>query len=136
MAIKVSTTVNIDGGSTVSTSATIDVSAYGTIVKEVPAAESGTPGKVVIPVQPEDADHVKLVMMSASAYSEDLTYKATTAAGNDLSSPATEYKLDQPQAFVGDAVKAIDDSPKHLTFSNTGAEAVTVTIVVGRSAGK
>ena len=105
-------------------------------MKEVPAAASGTPGKVVISVQPEDADHVKLVMMPASAYSYDLTYKATTAAGNDLSSPVTEYKLDQLQAFVGDAVKAIDDSPKHLTFSNTGAEAVTVTIVVGRSAGK
>jgi len=135
MAIKVSTTVKIDGGSTVSTSTSLNVSAHGTIVKEVPAATGSTPGKIVIPVQPEDADHVKLVMISASAYSEDLTYKATTAAGNDLSTPATEYTLDQPQAFVGNAVKAIDDSPKHITFSNAGAEAVTVTIVVGRSAG-
>lgn len=135
MVIKVSTTVKIEGGSTVSSSTELDLPAHGTIIKKVPAQAGATPGKVTIPVQPEDADNVKLLMITASSYSDDLTYKATTAAGNDLATPATEYKLDQPQTFVGDAVKAVDDAPKNLTFSNASASAITVTIVVGRTAG-
>jgi len=135
MSIKVSTTVKIAGGATISTATDLDVSAHGTVVKEVPAESSGTPGKATIPVQPEGAANVKLLMLTASSYSDNLTYKATQEDGSDLATPATEYKLDQPQTFVGDAVKAVDDAPKNLTFSNATTEAITVTIVVGRTAG-
>jgi len=133
--IKISTTVKIDGGSTISYSTDLDLSAHGTIVKEIPAESGGTPGKVTIPAQPEGAANVKLLMITASSYSDHLTYKATQADGTDLATPASEYKLDQAQTFVGDTVKAIDDAPKNLTFSNATADAITVTIVVGRTAG-
>ncbi len=135
LSIKVSITVKIDGGSTISTTTDLDVSAHGTVVKDIPPELGGTPGKATIPVQPEDAAHVKLLMITASSYSDDLTYKATEADGSDLATPTTEYALDQPQTFVGDAVKAVDSAPKNLTFSNATADAITVTIVVARTAG-
>jgi hypothetical protein len=135
MSIKVSTTVKIDGGATVSSTTTLDLSAHGTVIKTVPAESGGTPGSVIIPLQPEGADHVKLVMITASAYSEDLSYQATDSSGTDLTPAGAVYQLDQPQSFVGDAVKAIHANPNFLTFTNATADAITVTIVVARTAG-
>jgi len=133
MAIKLSTTISIDGGPSISVAASLDVDAYDVIEKEVGSASS-----VTLPVQPEAAGKVQLMFIKASAYPEtssELTYKATDDSGGDLSPVASQFELDQPQAFSGDAVKGVADEPKYLTITNNSDSDVTVMIIVGRSAG-
>jgi len=132
--IKVSTTVSVDDGPMLSVSTSLDVDAYDVIEKEIADG-----GNATLPVQLEAAGNVKLLFIKASAYPEtssELTYKATKSDGSDLTpTAATEYELDQPHMYNGDSVQAVADAPQYIKFTNGSAKAVTVTILVGRTAG-
>ena len=125
--IKATLTVQVPGVALSSATHTLEVEATGQIAVTVPGESGGTPGELVVDVQPGDAGQVKLLMITADSYGEDLTYTVTGGSA--------DVALDGPQIFVGSgAVGLLGATQNTITFSNSDASSVAVQIQVGRDA--
>jgi len=114
----------VQGGPVVDGSGPVTVEAYSKINVTIAAAAAD----VEVEVQPTAADRVNLLVITAGAYSADLTYKVGANTG-------TPVALDAPQFFNGAGMMSmLEADPNSLFFSNAGAEDVPVTILVGRDA--
>lgn len=125
MTIKVSMAAAVAGGETLSDAFSLDVahtSLSGTIAGG---------GHLVISLQPDSGDRVKLLFITADKY-ENLTYQIQD---NDTSpAAALGLKLTEAQLLIGDIVNAVQPTPSHLAFWNAGSENIKVNIMVGRDA--
>ncbi|MDX8391051.1 MAG: hypothetical protein R8K53_00530 [Mariprofundaceae bacterium] len=133
MVIKISTTLAVEDGPTLSVGIDLDVAAYDFIEKKI-AME----GNATVPIQLEDAANVRVLFIKASSYPEvssELTYQATESDGTDLTPIAPVYELDQPHLYSGSTVAAVAASPQYLKFTNDSSEDVTVSVFAGRTAG-
>lgn len=132
--IKVTTSVQIEGGPQQSFNRAIAIEAYDRIEAIVPAAtpapdlaDPPIPGAATVQVQPGVAAQVQFLLMTASQYSDQLTYSLTGGV--------TDVDLDAPQIFLGPgAVELLKVAPQSLNFSNSSSDPVTVVILVGRDA--
>jgi hypothetical protein len=121
--IEISTTVRLSDGATRIAKASISVDAYDRV--GVSVAEGGA--EHTVDVQPGETDEVLFMLVEASAYSDQLTYKVN-GAGSDIA-------LDAPHILTGSgAISLLPDAPKALVFKNSGAGTVDVNILVGRTA--
>lgn len=122
--------VEIEGAGTLSAIHSIDVHAFDKIEISVPAESGGTPGSAVVDVQPGGAGRVKLLLITASQYSnesKELSYSVTGGTSDIL--------LDAPQLLVGDgALKLLGTTQNVFTFSNEFSSATKVQILTGRNA--
>lgn len=116
--------LDVSAGPKLSASGTSVLQAYDKlgITLEAGAAD------VVVELQPgDDAGQVLLLVITASAYDEDLTYSPDAGT--------TDIPLDAPLALIGaGAVSLLVAAPQEIQFDNGTAEAVEVQILVGRNA--
>lgn len=123
MPINVTLSVQVVEGPSISALRKIEVDAHDKIQVKISA---GTTDKVV-EVQPGGAGRVRLLAITASLFSDQLTYKVNNAG--------TPIKLDAEQLFIGDgAVGLLGAAPETLSFTNPLAQDVNVVILVGRMA--
>ena len=118
--------VQIGAGIQLTTSSAIPVDAFDVVELEIADAAAD----VEVQVQPAATPGLlKVLAITASAYSADLTYKVNDAT-------ATEHPLDAPQVFTGDGAIALLDAnpPTALFLSNATGAPVTVKILAGRDA--
>lgn len=121
--------VQIIGGPKMSASTTVFVDAYDVIDVEIPGGDSTTPGTATVEVQPGGTGQVQFLLITASQYSEQLTYSVTGGV--------SDVALDAQQMLAGKgAVSLLDAAPGTLSFSNTlgAGKDVSITILVGRKA--
>jgi hypothetical protein len=122
--IKYSLSFQVVGGTSVPVAGQLTADAVEKIQVAVPAGATD----LTVNLQPGGADLGQFLLIKASAYSEDLTYKVNDAA-------ATAIVLDAPHVFIGaGAVAILDDEPTTLLFSNATAADVTIDILLGRDA--
>lgn len=121
--IKYSFSIQVAGGPKVAEADTIEVEAYDMLEVEVP--DSGTSGGVAtVNVQPGDSG-VKFLQITADSY-EDLTYEVDGGSSQTL---------DGPLLLIGEgAVALLGATQKQFEFTNAGATAIVVNILVGRDA--
>ncbi len=120
--IKTTIRVEVVGAGTQSIQHEQEVEAYGKIDVTVPAS-----GSLQVDVQPSDAGKVELLMITADAFTSDLTY---TVAGGSADVP-----LDAPQLMLGaGAVGLLGATQNTITFSNATSSDIDVHIRVGRDA--
>ncbi len=118
--MKTSISVAASGVSTLSAVHALDVEAVGSSGFTVPAGES-----VAVDVQPGTSARLRLVFITADTYADTLTY---SVAGGP-----TDAVLDGPALFMGGGViELLGPTPNTFTFSNTSADNVDVTVLVGR----
>lgn len=123
MPINVTLSVQVVDGPSLSAVRTVQVDAHDKILITIAA---GAANKIV-EVQPGGVGRVKLLAITASQFSDQLTYKVNNAGD--------PVKLDSEQIFIGDgAVGLLGDAPETLSFSNALTEDVNVAILVGRKA--
>jgi len=129
MSVTISLIVNVQipGGPKVSSTQTLDVAGYDSNEYVIPHGGADH----TVDVQPSDASHVKLLLISADHYADTLTYKVKDETGTGTH----PVKLDTQQLLVGaGAMSLLEKAPKQLVFNNGGAADATVQILVGRSA--
>jgi len=116
--------VDVSAGPTLSASGASTLQAYDKIGITLEAGAAD----VDVELQPgDDAGQVLLLVITASAYDEDLTYSPDAGA--------TEIPLDAPLALIGaGAVSLLAATPQELQFDNGTEAAVEVQILVGRNA--
>ena len=111
--------VQVVGGPKISAYDTLTVDAYDKIEAVIPAN-----GAATINVQPDGS--AQFLLLTASSY-ENLTYAVDASP--------TAITLDGAHVLIGaGAVGLLGATQKQFAFSNTGAEDVTVSILVGRDA--
>jgi hypothetical protein len=114
----------VSGAGSASGSHNLQVEAFGNVAVTVPAG-----GNLVVDVQPSGTDQVELLFITASTYSDLLTYNVSGANG------ATGVRLNAPQLFAGTgAVRLLGETQNTITFDNGEAEDIDVEILVGRDA--
>lgn len=123
--ITTGTEVNVAGGPTVRLSETFPVDAYDLI--DVPIADGAA--DQVVEVQPAAAaGQIQFLLVSASEYDANLTYKV-----NDPANPP--HALDRSLILTGSgAVALLGFAPENMLFSNATGGDITVQILVGREA--
>ena len=117
----------VDGGPRSVVNHAVEVDAYDRVDATIEAGD-----EVELAVQPSGStDDVHLLFITASAYSDDVTYDVGDGSGQ----AETDVKLDGPQLFLGTgATGVLGAAPDTLTVDNGGADPVTVSILVGRVA--
>jgi hypothetical protein len=113
----------VASGPTIKAGRTVVVDAYDKLSVSVPDGASD----LEVEIAPGGAGSVKLLLVTSSAYGDDLTYT--------VNADATAHALDQPHVLTGaGAVALLDAAASKLTFSNgLGADA-DVQILIGRDA--
>jgi hypothetical protein len=111
--VTLSVSIQASGGPQLSSSRPISVQAYDKV--EVSLDPGGTAAtEVVVQLQPGAADHVAVLALTSSLYSDKITYKV-----NDGTADSPEVALDQPQVFTGGAISFIGKDPKVIKLKNT-----------------
>ena len=119
--------ITVSGQSPIS-AATGDISVEATDRLQV-VIDAGDSDKVV-DIQPGGAAAIRVLMIKASRYGSDLSYKAS-----DGSSDAAAVALDGPQVFTGSSAALFGLAPNQLKFSNASPdEPATVVVFVARDA--
>ncbi len=114
----------IAGGPTKSGTGSLSAEAFDSISISIPAAVNDQQ----VEIQPGGENQVQAIVIAASRYHSDLTYKVN-AAGN----PA--IRLDQPHVFAGEGLNVLlDPAVSNLFFSNNTAEDIRVEVLVCRDA--
>jgi hypothetical protein len=122
--INYSLSFQVVGGTTVPVAGNIESEAYEKIQVSIPAAATD----VVTNIQPAGTKLAQFLLIKASKYGKDLTYKVNADTG-------TAITLDGPHVFIGNgAVAILDSAPTKLLFTNKLTEDVTVDILLGRDA--
>ena len=122
MPINVTFSVQVVGGPSISAVRTIEVDAHDRIQVTIPKNATNK----VVEVQPGGAGRVKLLAITATPFSDKLSYKVN-GAGDAI-------KLDAEQLLIGDgAVGLLGDPPETLSFTSTLTEDANVVILVGRN---
>jgi hypothetical protein len=122
--INYSLSFQVVGGTTVPVAGTIESEAYEKIQVNIPAGSTN----LNVNLQPTGTKLAQFLLIKASKYSTDLSYKVNADTG-------TAIVLDGPHVFVGNgAVAILDTAPAKLLFSNKLTEDVTVDILLGRDA--
>jgi hypothetical protein len=122
--VNLSMIVSVASGPSISVSKTVTVEAYDKIDVAVAAGDTDK----VVEVQPGASSQVQLLMIKASEYGTDLSYKVHDAA-------ATAIVLDQDQLYSGQGqVGLLGTQIDKLLFTNNLAKSVTIEILVGRDA--
>jgi hypothetical protein len=100
---------------------TAHVGAIDRLSEAIPAG-----GDLELPVHPADIDDLQLLVISSSAYGEDLTYR--------VGGSTVDIVLDQPQVYHGAGmIGLLPTNPTTITVANGLAVDVTVDVVVARS---
>lgn len=123
------TNVQVREGPRLTIAQTLKVDAYDKIDIVVPGGTVATPGTASVSVQPGTAAQVKFLIISASRYSDQLTYS--------VSGGASDIALDAPQTLAGAGIIGLlNADPQQLDFANPLGEdqPVSVMILVGRNA--
>jgi hypothetical protein len=116
--------VAVPGGPKVPIGDTLTVDAYDVIDVNVADASADTP----VEIQPGGAGSVRFLLVKASSYGDQLTYKVNEASADAVT-------LDAPLALVGaGAVALLGDSPQKLLVSNDLGQDISLRILVGRTA--
>lgn len=119
--IRWSSEITVPGGPTLSFSRAISVDGTDLMTAHLEPGESAA-----VDVQPSAAEQVRVLMVTSTAYGEDLTYR--------VGSSTQDVALDSPQVFAGAGmIGRLPTDPQTLTFTNGLAEAATVTILAGRT---
>lgn len=122
--------VEIEGAGTLSATHSIDVHAFDKIEINVPPELSGTAGTAVVNAQPGGEGQVKLLLITASEYSNESNELSYSVTGG-----TSDIVLDAPQLLVGDgALKLLGDTQNTFTFSNGFSSEIGIQILVGRNA--
>ncbi len=112
----------VSDDSSVSFARVLQVDAIDRIVKSLDAGES-----VTAQVQPSAAADVRLLVITATAYGADLTYR--------VGASTQDIALDAPHIFAGAGmIGRLPSAPNEFAFTNGLTDAVTVTVLVGRTA--
>jgi hypothetical protein len=113
----------VASGPTIKASRTMVVDAYDKLSVTVPTGASD----LEVDIAPGGAGSVQLLLLTASAYDEALTYR--------VNADATEHALDQPHVLTGaGAVALLDAAASKLTFSSGLDSDADVQILIGRDA--
>ena len=113
----------VASGPTIKSSRTVVVDAYDKISVTVPYGSSD----LEVEIAPGAAGTVKLLLVTSSAYGEDLTYK--------VNADAADHALDEPHVLTGaGAVALLDAAAAKLTFANALGSDADVQILIGRDA--
>lgn len=108
------------GGPTVAGDAKLEVDAYDCLHVSIPAG-----GNAAVDILPGPSPDVQLLVINPSKPSAQLTYEVD---GDDV-------PLDGPHVLIGaGAVGLLAAEIGALTFTNAGAEAADIDILVGRKA--
>lgn len=129
MSVQVGWLVNVQvgGGPRLPAAGTLDVDAYDMVKVEVASGADA----MEVSLQPSTGDEVKLLMLHASSFSEDLTY-SINASEADV---AKRFALDGPHLLVGSgALALLGDPPQRLFLYNGGIDAAQLSVLVGRDA--
>jgi len=122
--VNLSLKVSVASGPSISISKAVTVEAYDKIDVTVAAGDSDK----VVEIQPGASSQVQILLIKASEYGTDLTYKVHDAA-------ATPIVLDQDQFYLGQGqVGLLGAQIDKLLFTNNLAKNVTIEILVGRDA--
>ncbi len=122
--INFSLSFQVAGGTTVPVSGSIESEAYEKIQVNVPVGASN----LTVNLQPGGPNLAGFLLIKASKYGTDLTYKVNSDSGDAV-------VLDGPHVFIGSgAVGILDSAPTQLLFSNNLTEEVTIDILLGRDA--
>lgn len=115
----------ISGGPQMRVVQQVEIEAYDKLTFEIPKKEGSTAGEATVLIQPGTSQQVRFLLITASAYVQDLTYNSGDQA----------IVLDAPQLFSGaGAVGLLEQAPNTLKFSNSSDKPVTIEILVGRAA--
>jgi hypothetical protein len=113
----------VASGPTIKAGRTVVVDGYDKLSVSVPDGASG----LEVDIAPGGAGSVKLLLVTSSAYGDDLTYT--------VNADATEHALDQPHVLTGaGAVALLDAAASKLSFSNGLGSDADVQILIGRDA--
>jgi hypothetical protein len=113
--------VQIPAGPAFSLAWNVNADAYDRAT--VTIAHDGAPHDVEL--QPSGGDHVLLLVVTSTAYSDKLTAKL----GSET------FHVTTPQIISGsDIVNSLSATPNPITFTNTGAADVVVDVLVLRKA--
>ncbi|SHN53092.1 hypothetical protein SAMN05660350_00459 [Geodermatophilus obscurus] len=122
--ITVRASIAVAGGPTRSIHEALTLQAYDVV--QVPVDAGATRN---VEVQPDDGAQLRLLLITASAYARELTYRVGPA------DDAPELRLDQPLLLLGESATALlGAAPTSMSFTNGTDEDVLVHIVVGRDA--
>lgn len=122
--VNLSLRVSVASGPSISISKAVTVEAYDKIDVTVAAGDSDK----VVEIQPGASSQVQILLIKASEYGADLTYKVHDVA-------ATPIVLDQDQLYLGQGqVGLLGAQIDKLLFTNNLANNVTIEILVGRDA--
>lgn len=115
--------VQVTQGPKIADGKTIEVDAYDKVDVTIAAGTNRT-----VQVQPGGAGQVQLLLVKASEYGTNLTYKV-----NDPANPS--IALDALLLLMGNgAVGLLGAAPTSLIFSNGLANDVSIQVLVGRNA--
>ena len=118
--------VKVSGGASVTATADKQtVEATDSLEIVVPAGATDQ----IVDLHPGAVKNLRLLVIQASAYGTDLTYKVSD--GTDRSGPVA---LDAPQVFSGGSASVFGHDPLKLELSNAGNTDATVRILVARDA--
>lgn len=125
--VRAQVTVRVAGGPSLGAAVSRSVAAYDKVSVTVPAfdADTSTAGEITVDLQPSDADHLELLMITATRYHEsDLHYELGSLTIN----------LDGPQLFSGSGMIGLFDSaPETMAITNELDTPVTVSVLVARN---
>ncbi len=122
--LQYSFSAQISSGPSLAEAKTLDVESYDKT--KVTVSDGST--DLEVNIQPDGAGLTQFLMVKASAYSANLSYKVNNSS-------ATPVVLDGPHIFIGaGAVALLDSAPTKLFFSNSTGGDVTVDVLVGRDA--
>ncbi|HEX3130829.1 MAG TPA: hypothetical protein VH394_26075 [Thermoanaerobaculia bacterium] len=114
-------TIQTSGGPAVSAAWTIEADLFDRAIVKIPKNITS----LAVPLQPAGGDKILLLLITASKYTSDLTYKLN----------GDEFKLTQVQILSGpDLVKKLSATPTNVTFKNVSTEDITVDVFVLRKA--
>jgi len=118
--------VQLDGGTALSLAAPKEsIEGVDSVAVTLESGDSD----VVVEVQPGAAEAIRLLVIKASTYSEDLTYVAS-----DGSADADAVTLDGPHLYSAGSVPLFGLAPRQLKFSNASPDDVTIRVFVARDA--
>jgi hypothetical protein len=123
--------VEIQSGPSIIVTNAVQADAYDRIEVKVPNSTASPPTKTTVDVQPGAAGKVKLLLIRATRYGDNLTYQV-----HDTSTP--ERVLNDAVFLVGAGSLDLLEDPAapldKLLVTNTTGQDVVLEIIVGRSA--
>jgi hypothetical protein len=118
-----SLTLQVSGGPSISIPWSIAADAFERSTVKIPKNTA----KLDVLLQPAGGDKILLLVVTATKYADTLLFS--------FDAGTTNYKMNNPQVVSGgDLMKSLNATPTTVSFKNSGAEDITVDMLVLRRA--